>query len=199
MKTHLQSKTRLYKIWAGIKKRCLNKNAQNYYLYGGRKITLCQEWMVFSNFWEWAKINNYKDSLQIDRIDNSGNYEPNNCRWVNIEKNANNKRNNLVLEYKGKKQTLSEILKDNGLLHKYSVIHARITRFGWNINDALTDKPYSKYKTGGIHKNSKIILYKGENYSLIDLCRKLNIEKEYCKIKMRINKLKWSISKAIII
>lgn len=108
-KTHGMSKTRLYETWHGMKARCYNKNNINYSNYGGRGIFICSNWLNnFMNFYNWAINNGYKDNLTIDRIDVNGNYCPENCRWITIKKQANNKRTNIIIEYNGKKHTVSE-------------------------------------------------------------------------------------------
>lgn len=74
-------KTRLYSIWENIKQRCYNPNCKQYNDYGGRGIKVCQEWLKFKPFYDWAMVSGYSDNLTIDRIDNDSNYCPNNCKW----------------------------------------------------------------------------------------------------------------------
>lgn len=89
----LMSSCRAYKIWQGMKRRCTNKNDAHYYLYGGRGIKVCDEWLNNSEaFMDWAYSHGYADGLEIDRIDPDGNYEPNNCRWVTKTENRKRKR-----------------------------------------------------------------------------------------------------------
>src|SRR3990167_9233467 len=90
--------TRLYKIWEGMKSRCLNSNRKAYKNYGGRGITICNEWLEFIPFRDWALSNGYKENLQINRINNDGNYEPSNCDFVPIKENLRNRRNTITLE-----------------------------------------------------------------------------------------------------
>ena len=90
---HNKSYSRLYRIWSGMKYRCNNPNAAKYRIYGARGITVCKEWTDnFQSFYDWAMSNGYADNLTIDRINNSGNYEPANCRWVDSVVQNNNRR-----------------------------------------------------------------------------------------------------------
>lgn len=100
---------RLYRIWRGMKARCLNKNSPNYCSYGSKGISICEEWVHdFTKFQSWALANGYSDELSIDRINVNGNYEPANCRWATIKEQANNKTNNVYITENGKTQTLAE-------------------------------------------------------------------------------------------
>ena len=86
--THGKYKERLYSIWLNMKHRCFNSNAINFRSYGGRGITVCDEWKNdFQVFYDWAMSNGYSDNLTIDRIDNDGNYEPTNCQWITLSEN----------------------------------------------------------------------------------------------------------------
>lgn len=86
---HGKYNTKLYRVWIKMKERCYNKKHMHYKNYGGRGIAVCSEWRYnFMSFYTWATDNNYSDNLQIDRINNNGNYEPSNCRFVTPKETA---------------------------------------------------------------------------------------------------------------
>ncbi len=140
---HGKSRTRLYRIWIGMKDRCGNPNNPH---YGGRGITVCDEWQSdFEAFYRWAISNGYKNDLTIDRIDNDGNYEPSNCRWVTGKQNSNNKSNNKKYEYEGQEYTIPELSRMTGI--NASTIRSRL-KAGWSIARAIG-------KESGNEKNGK--------------------------------------------
>jgi hypothetical protein len=98
----------LYAIWKDMRQRCNNENQTAYKNYGGRGIFVCDEWNDFQCFYDWANTNGYAPGLEIDRIDNSSGYYPENCRWTTRKQNNNNKRSNVLLTYNGRTQTVTQ-------------------------------------------------------------------------------------------
>lgn len=141
-KTHGKSETRLYRVWRGVKSRCYNPNSTGYEYYGGRGVTVCDEWLGengFENFYKWSYLNGYNENAEkyictLDRIDVNGNYEPSNCRWVSMKEQDNNKRTNKYIEFNGEKKTLSQWCDEFGVnkkMARYRFNH------GWGIEDCL--------------------------------------------------------------
>lgn len=138
---------KLYAVWIVMRDRCYNLKNKDYADYGGRGIIVCEEWRNsengFQNFREWAKNNGYRESLSIERMDVNKNYEPCNCKWATQKEQCNNKRNNRIITFNGKKQTLSQWAEEVGIPR--SVLLSRIDRYHWDIEKALTS-PVKKTK-----------------------------------------------------
>jgi len=129
--THGKSKTRLYRTWVSMKTRCLDENHNSYASYGGRGIKVCEYWLNPKNFMDWALKNGYDMALQLDRIDNNGNYCPENCRYVTSKKNNQNRSNNVT--YMG--ECASEASRRLG--GKRNLVSSRI-QYGMSIEKAFT-------------------------------------------------------------
>ena len=124
--SHGDSNARLYRIYKKMKARCYYQKNERYDRYGGRGISICDEWLSdYKEFKRWAITNGYTDELSIDRIDNDGDYTPENCRWVGIITQSNNKGNNRrVADSSGNIKTVAEWSR--ALDVPYRFMHNRI-------------------------------------------------------------------------
>lgn len=133
--THGMTETRLYHIWCTMKARCFRKTSAKYPRYGGRGITMCDEWKNnFQNFYDWSMANGYKENLSIDRIDNNGDYCPSNCRWTDAVTQMNNTSANVLIEYNGEIKTIAQTARDNGI--SQSLLWKRLNR-GWSVKKSI--------------------------------------------------------------
>lgn len=149
-KTHGGTHERLYTVWMGMRRRCYDKSLKDYCRYGGRGISVCEEWKDYSSFRKWALENGYNEKAKysectLDRIDVNGNYSPDNCRFVSMIAQNNNKRNNKILEYRGEEKTISEWERETN--SKSGFIRDRVNR-GWSAEKALNTPP--KYNSDNI-------------------------------------------------
>lgn len=137
MLKHGKRHTRLYMTYYRLKQKCYNSNNKDYPNYGGRGITICDEWLNdFMSFYDWAINNNYRDDLTIDRIDVNGNYDPSNCRWVDTKTQNRNKRTNLQYTINGETHCLGEWCEILNL--DYMKVYQRIKRLHWTFEKAIT-------------------------------------------------------------
>lgn len=108
---HMMSRSHLYNVYRGMLKRCYLPSCASYPRYGGRGITICDEWndkrTGFETFRDWALSHGYKEDLSIDRIDTNGNYCPENCRWATPKQQANNRSTTILITYGGITKPLS--------------------------------------------------------------------------------------------
>ena len=126
----------IYTTWLGMRQRCYDPNAEKYKNYGGRGIRICDDWYNdFSKFYTWSLKNGAKKGLTIDRIDNDGNYEPNNCRWVSLKTQARNKTTTRYITCNGITKPLCVWSEELGIGE--STIRARIDKYGYTIPQAL--------------------------------------------------------------
>lgn len=144
---HNLTGTRIYRIWNSMKQRCYYKNGRNYKNYGAKGITVYKEWKNdFLNFYNWSINNGYKDNLTIDRINVNGNYEPNNCRWVSMKEQENNRTNNRIYIYGNKKYTISQL--SNKINIPYNTLLWRINN-NWSENELSLKANYNNKKIRG--------------------------------------------------
>lgn len=134
--THGGSDTLLYGIWANMKARCTKEYSDDYHRYGGRGITVCEEWQDFAQFREWAEVSGYRQGLTIDRRDNDRGYEPSNCHWTDRTAQNRNRRDNKRYAFRGENLMISEIAERTGVSR--SMIYLRVHRYGFDIDRAVS-------------------------------------------------------------
>lgn len=128
--------SRLYGIWYDMRQRCSYEKSINWHLYGGRGIRVCDEWQEsFEPFRDWALSHDYEDGLQLNRIDNDGNYCPENCKWSTRIEQGNNRRTCVYVTIGGVTKSVSEWCRETGV--NRMVAYSRIRR-GWEPEQAVT-------------------------------------------------------------
>lgn len=130
----------LYSVHRNMILRCYDTENENYHRYGGRGITVCDEWMDIKNFTKWARSSGYEPSLTLERINNDGNYEPDNCRWATLIEQANNRRNNRFEKYNGQEHTIAEWSRILNI--EPDLLYSRLGK-GWSFKRAV-ETPHIK-------------------------------------------------------
>ena len=139
MTTHGETETHLYYVWYSMRKRCSCRSSKSYKDYGARGISVCEEWNnSFEAFRDFAKAKGYKEGLQIDRVDNDGNYCPENCRFVTHAENSRNTRRNKRVVYHGEEYTLPALAN---IKHLSAGLVAERIRRGWSVEEAVEIMP----------------------------------------------------------
>lgn len=145
--------TRLGRIHHNMKTRCTNPKYDKYKWYGGKGISVCDEWNdSYDAFEEWALSHGYTDDLTLDRINPDGNYCPENCRWVNRKAQANNRTSNRTLIYNGQSKTLKEWSEITGI--NYQTLASRLSA-GWPADEALTKPIDTRFLASPITYNGQ--------------------------------------------
>lgn len=127
-----RSKTKLYKSWVAMKRRCDNPDKLHKKYY--ENIEICDEWYDFDNFKKWALNNSYKDGYTIERLDINEGYFPNNCTWIPKERQNDNKRNNHIITINGVSKNISQWCKEYGI--KWTTFYARL-KYGYENDELL--------------------------------------------------------------
>lgn len=145
--SHGGTHDRLYGIWKSMKHRCNNPNDSHYGTYGGKGISICDEWNDYKCFKDWAYKHGYDEDAEygectLDRIDNDGNYEPSNCRFVNRLIQANNTSKNHIIELNGHKMTIAEFARIMNIDKNHAWYY--IDKFEREVENGQLD-----FKTGG--------------------------------------------------
>jgi hypothetical protein len=133
-RSHGMTKSGTFKVWAGIKHRCLNPNDPNFARYGGRGITVCSPWRESFEAFR-ADMGDPPAGGTIERIDNERGYEPGNCRWATVKEQNRNRRDTRWVTLDGETASLAEWCERRAL--KYKTVHMRINGYGWSPARAL--------------------------------------------------------------
>ena len=158
-----KERKRLKSIYNGMRLRCYNENNVNYKYYGGKGVTICDEWLLsFENFFDWAINNGYNENLTIDRIDSEKEYSPDNCKWSTKKEQAYNRSISVKLTLNGRTMYMTEWAEELGIDKK--TLSWRY-RNGWSDEEILSNK------------KDIILTYNGESKNLLEWSKKTGIKK----------------------
>ena len=178
-------RTRLGSIYHNMKTRCTNPNYDKYKYYGGKGVSICDEWLKsYDAFEEWALSHGYKDHLTLERKDVNGNYTPENCCWVSRKKQANNRTSNRYIKYRGKTKTVAEWSEITGI--NYKTLSERIDH-GWPIYKAMTTPVQNT-------KHPRYITFNGETKQVYEWAAEIGMP--YNTLHNRLAR-GWSIQEAL--
>ena len=146
-KPHGGTRTRLYVVWVDMMARCYKQKSERYKTYGGRGITVCDEWHNFSSFREWAMQTGYNPNAKryectLDRVDINKGYYPENCRWITMREQAQNTTRTHYISVYGERMNVSQASREYGV--PVATISARLNKLGWDETKAATIKPQKR-------------------------------------------------------
>lgn len=175
-KSKKRNRNDLWVTWYNMKQRCTNPTNHCYSRYGGRGIKICDKWLNdFHSFEKWAKESGYKKGLTIDRIDNDKGYSPENCRWVTMNVQQNNRRTNRIETYEGVTDTVANLCRFYG--RDYWLVNNRLQK-GKNIEEAMS----KELCPGG---KPRYIEYKGEVHTVSEWTRILGFKRNTLSERLR--------------
>lgn len=194
----MKSPSKLNGVYRAMKARCYNPNVKSYKDYGGRGITICDEWLnpekvcthygIYTKGWRafeiWALSNGYKEGLTIDRIDNNKGYSPDNCRWVDKKTQSNNRGFCRLITYRGKTQNLKQWCEELGI--NYKLAHRRLSICKWTVEQTFETKENPLYN---------LISYNGKTQTVAAWARELNLS--YGTLRARLFKYKMPVDRAL--
>jgi hypothetical protein len=133
--THGKRNTPEYRVWQDMLNRCRNPNVRSYKNYGGRGISVCEEWLDFETF--FTDMGERPEGYSLERVDVNGDYTPENCTWVPLAEQQSNRRNSHMVTYNGKTLHLAAWARILGV--KYATLSKRLNRYGWSVERAFTE------------------------------------------------------------
>lgn len=183
---HGKSNSPEYAIWAAMRNRCTNPNDRNYKNYGGRGITLCEQWQSFASF--YADMGGRPSSNHsIERVNNDGPYSPDNCIWATPEEQQLNRRTARLITFNGQTHNLATWAKRTGI--RVTCILHRLDA-GWTVERALTESV-----TAAPLRNQKLLTFKGESLPIAEWARRTGINRATIQDRLYNG---WTIEEALM-
>lgn len=183
-KTHGESDSRTYRIWRGMKQRCLNPNTHNYEIYGGRSVSVCQEWQDSYEQFVADMGHCPEGDSSIERIDNDGDYEPGNCMWATRGQQSRNRRSTVMLTHNGKTMCMTDWAEEVGM--PFMTLRNRIQVYGWTVEEALT--------TPVGQRGSRVIVFEGQSLRLSEWAERTGLPRYTISDRL---KRGWSVERAL--
>lgn len=189
-------KNEFFATWFSMMQRCYNKKNHNYERYGGRGISVCEEWHNPERFFEWAKstIGHKTKSYTVDRIDNNGSYCPENCRWATPKEQVRHRRDTITIEIGGEIRPFAEWCEIYGV--PYNTARMRIIDRGWSPEEAVKTPVRSKVHQPRTRACDKYFTINGSTKNVSDFAKEYGINR--CTVYGRLRR-GWSIEDALTV